>query len=292
MGIVLRDLGQLDGLIPDDAPRDGMIWDARGVWARVDDGRVTWTRPLPRRPSWSGHRRWLYVSADGALAALDARTGQALWQVEAAARALTAWEGGVHALVGDQVVTLDRRDGRARVSHPVVGDSLTARGSTAWVGGPAGVVRVDGGVRRVSERACRALVSRSAGVHALLEGGGIVVDDGMALAFPFPDADQAVLLPWGEDDWLACDRRTGAGVRRIDARGGTRWAWEGPPARDVAVAGPCVAVDAGDGVYVATSLGGGSARIAAPTRALFGGESYFVLVDDDTCRVIRVEEQP
>lgn len=250
MDLRVYDLGLLDGVVPAAPPSGGLLWDTEGRLHGLSAEGVAWSWALPARPRWSVAGRRAWVSLGETLACVDAATGQTVFQLALPGPAvdLFATDAGVDVLLAGSRLELDRY-GRIRASVPVgVPCTQVVRvGTTIWLGGDAGVLRGSSGdaPARFYAGACRALLARPGGMEAIVAAGLLHEEGGLPLVWGFPSPDDAVLLPYGAEEWVICDRATGAGLRVVDARLRARWTWSDAPGpvRDVAVVGDCLVVD-------------------------------------------------
>lgn len=253
MGLRLYDLGDIPE-VPD-APPSGGFLRAGDRLLRLGPAGVVWTLRTPEPARWSVGGPLVYVVAGGDLRALDARTGDTRW---------SAAVGGAVAEVaadGDGVVLLAGEPGarwtRGWTAHGEAGepadagacDRVVRVAGTVWLGAEDGVYRLAGErATRVLAARCRALLARPSGVQALVDTAqgrpGLMEDDGMPLVWGFLSPDDTALLPWGDAEWLACDRATGRGLRVVDRRLQARWTPDlHVPLRDLATAGGCAVAE-------------------------------------------------
>lgn len=294
MDLRVVDLGSLPGVVPARAPAGGFLWDREGRWHRLGPEGLVWTWAPPAPPRWATWGRRVYVALDDTCLCIDTATGEGIWEVglPGAAVEITASAVGVDVLGRGWLLGIDRLGrvrGEGRLDAPL--DQLVRDGTTLWLGGPEGIWRLDadGPPRRFFAGRCRALLARLDGVEALVDTGspGLLREEGgTPLVWTFPSPDEAVLLPFGDEAWVACDRASGRGLRVMDSRQRVSWSWAEAPVRDVAVVEGCVVVDV---VSDEPLLGilrpeGGAVLLLplpAPVDGLFADGPYLVLTHSD-----------
>lgn len=290
-------LGVLSGFVPAAPPRRGMMLGQDGRWVALGPAGLVHMRVLEGPVRWDGHGRRLYALLEDALYAMDARTGDVLWEraLQRPAAALSAHAAGV------DVVT----DGAAlRFSPtgvPIWAMSTEWRATDAcssvegvWFGGPDGVWACDGRrVRELRRGACVGLFHAETGVWAFLEDARtrLIHDDGTSMEWDFPIAPSDVVQPATHDTFWLC--RDGTTPRIVDRRQQQRWTWRGSVGEHTrSVASGPFALVLSDGAWLVGPRAPDLALPAEVPDVACAGDGIFALTRGDDTQVFLVEDVP
>lgn len=248
MELRVVDRGMLEGVVPAAPLADGVLWDGARIIAIGPTG-AAWNLTFDQAPLWARHGRRLYLARGTTLTCLDHADGTPVWQVrlDAPALDLAAAADGVDVLLPGALFTLSRRgDLLDELRLPPHTRALSRVGKVRWITTDEGLLRWDGDdePRRLYTGVVRAVVARPTGMEALVDRDCLFrEDEGVPMVWSFYSPDNVVLLPYGREDWITCDRATGANLRVVDTRRRPRWVWDGTDVRDVVLVAGRIVVE-------------------------------------------------